>query len=203
MILIGLTGSIAMGKSTVGAMFAAMGAPVFDADMVVHSFYASKDAQRIGTEFPGVMREGVVDRGRLGEYVLGDDGAMARLEAIVHPVVEAARLSFLRRAAAGRARQAVVDLPLLLETGADRTVDVIAVVSAAAAVQKARALGRPGMTVERFKSILSRQTPDREKRRRAHFVIDTGGALEATREQAFDVLRCTAAMTGRSFSSDA
>jgi len=199
MILIGLTGSIAMGKSTVGAMFAELGAPVFDSDFVVHAFYSSPVASRVEAEFPGVFSGDAIDRRKLADYVLGDDSAMARLEAIVHPIVDAARDSFVRKAAAGRARQVIVDSPLLLETGAADSVDLVVVVSAPAPVQKARALARAGMTLERFESILSRQTPDQEKRRRAHYVVDTSGPLAATRGQARDLLRCTAGMSGRSF----
>ena len=198
MILIGLTGSIAMGKSTVGAMLAALGIPVFDSDSAVHEFYASPDAVRIEAEFPGVLQGGAVDRRKLAGYVLGDERAMTRLEAIVHPMVEAAKRAFVERAAATRARRVVVDSPLLMETGMERSVDVVVVVSAPAQVQQARALSRPGMTLERFQSLLARQTPDAEKRRRAHYVIDTRGALGATNNQARDLLRCTACMTGRS-----
>jgi dephospho-CoA kinase len=198
MILIGLTGSIAMGKSTVGAMFAALGVPVFDSDRAVHEFYASPDASRVEAEFPGVLRDGAIDRGNLAEHVLGDDSAMARLEKIVHPMVEAARGAFVRRAAAEHARRVVVDSPLLLETGRERSVDLIVVVSASPAVQEARALARLGMTPQRFHSLLARQMPDVEKRRRAHYVIDTSGPLERTNNQARDLLRSTAGMTGRS-----
>jgi dephospho-CoA kinase len=198
MILIGLTGSIAMGKSTVAAMFAAAGAPVFDSDAAVHAFYRSPEAQIIEAEFPGVSRDGAIDRNRLADRVVDDSSALARLEGIVHPVVEMAREAFVRKALAERARQVVIDIPLLLEIGADRSVDLVIVVSAPASVQKARALARPGMTRQRFESILARQASDREKRRRAHFVVDTGGPMEATMAQTRDILRCTAAMTGRS-----
>ena len=197
MLLIGLTGSIAMGKSTVGGMLPALGAPMFDSDAAVHAFYRSAEARRVDAEFPGVLHDGVVDRRKLAQYVLDNDAAMARLEAIVHPIVEAARANFLREAM-GRATRVVIDSPLLLETGAGRSVDLIVVVSAPAAVQKARAMARPGMTPKRFESILARQMPDQEKRRRAHFVVDTSGSLAATQAQARDLMRCTAGMTGRS-----
>jgi dephospho-CoA kinase len=198
MILIGLTGSIAMGKSTVAAMFAAAGAPVFDSDAAVHAFYRSPEAQIVEAEFPSVSRDGAIDRNRLADLVVGDSSALARLEGIVHPVVEMARKAFVQKALAERARQVVIDIPLLLEIGADRSVDLVIVVSAPASVQKARALARPGMTRQRFESILARQASDREKRRRAHFIIDTGGSMEATMAQMRDILRCSAAMTGRS-----
>jgi dephospho-CoA kinase len=198
MILIGLTGSIAMGKSTVAAMFAAAGAPVFDSDGAVHAFYRSAEAEIIEAQFPGVWRDGAIDRDRLADQLVGNQTALARLEAIVHPIVEMARKSFVQSALTARARQVVLDIPLLLEIGADRSVDLVLVVSAPASVQKARALARPGMTLQRFESILARQTPDREKRRRAHFVLDSSGSMEATMAQMRDILRCTAAMTGRS-----
>ena len=198
MILIGLTGSIAMGKSTVAGLFAQLGAPVFDADRTVHAFYASPQAMLVEAEFPGVLVDGAIDRRRLAEQVLSDAGAMRRLEAIVHPIVETARQSFVRAAWSARARQVIIDSPLLFETGAARGVDIVVVVSAALAVQKARALARPRMTPERFESILARQTPDRDKRRQAHFVVQTDCALAATKSQAMDVLRSTAGMPGRS-----
>ena len=198
MILIGLTGSIAMGKSTVGAMFAEMGAPLFDSDAAVHEAYAGAEAHRIEAEFPGVLRDGAVDRRKLAGYVLDDDRALARLEAIVHPMVEAARRAFVARASARGVRRVVIDSPLLMETGMESSVDLVVVVSAPSAEQRRRALARPGMTAERFEALLARQTPDPEKRRRAHFVIDTGGAIPATRKQARDLLRSAAGMTGRS-----
>lgn len=203
MIVVGLTGSIAMGKSTVGAMFAAEGAPLFDADSAVHALYRGSGAQAVETAFPGVLRQGAVDRNRLAEIVLGDSAALARLEGIVHPLVAKAQREFLLRAAAQGRRLVVIDIPLLFESGGDRSVDVIVVVSASEIAQKARALGREGMTRERFDKIVAKQTPDKEKRRRAHMVIDTSGAIEATRAQVRGFLRCTSGMIGRKASFDA
>lgn len=198
MIVVGLTGSIAMGKSTVGALFAAEGAPVFDGDSTVHALYRGEGVAAVEAAFPGVVREGVVDRDRLAQRVLGDGAALARLEGIVHPMVAQARREFLIRSAAQGRRLVVVDIPLLFETGGERSVDIIVVVSASQAAQRARALARGGMTRERFEQLIAKQTPDQEKRRRAHLVIDTNGAVETTRAQVRGFLRCTAPMIGRS-----
>ncbi|MGA2043869.1 MAG: dephospho-CoA kinase [Roseiarcus sp.] len=197
MIILGLTGSIAMGKSTVAAMFAAEGAPVFDSDAAVHAIYRSAGAQSVEAVFPGVLREGAIDRDRLAARVIGDPAALARLEGVVHPMVEAARREFLAGAAARNRRVVVVDAALLFESGADRSVDVILVVSASELVQKERAFARPGMTRARFEAMIARQTPDTVKRRRAHMVLDNNGPLEATRAQVGCVLRSVAAMAGR------
>jgi dephospho-CoA kinase len=202
-IVVGLTGSIAMGKSTVAAMFAGEGAPVFDADIAVHAFYRSPGAQAVESAFPGVLADGAIDRNLLAQRVLGDRAAIARLEAIVHPEVGKMRQAFLDAASAQGRRLVVVDIPLLFESGGDRAVDVVVVVSAPEIVQKARALAREGMTLQRFEQIIAKQTPDREKRRRAHMVIDTNGALEATRAQVQGFLRCAANMTGRRMARDA
>lgn len=196
MIVVGLTGSIAMGKSTAAALFAAEGVGLFDSDAAVHALYRGAGAAAIETAFPGVVREGAVDRDRLAQMAVGDGAALARLEAIVHPRVAEARREFVARAAAGGARLVVVDIPLLFESGADKTVDVIVVVSASADAQRARALKRAGMTAERFEALLAKQTPDSEKRRRAHFVIDANGGLDATRLQVRGFLRSAAAMIG-------
>jgi dephospho-CoA kinase len=195
-IVVGLTGSIAMGKSTAAAIFAAEGVLVFDADTAVHALYRSSEAQAIEAAFPGVLVAGAIDRDRLSRRVLGDSAALARLESIVHPLVGKARREFLRSAVAQSKRLVVVDIPLLFESGGEKSVDVVAVVSASEIVQKARALAREGMTFERFGRIIARQTPDSEKRRRAHVVIDTNGAIEATRAQLRGFLRCAAGTTG-------
>jgi dephospho-CoA kinase len=197
-IVVGLTGSIAMGKSTVGALFAAEGASVFDGDSTVHALYRGEGVAAVEAAFPGVVREGVVDRDRLAQRVLGDSAALARLEGIVHPMVAQARQAFLSRAAAEGRRLVVVDIPLLFETGGERSVDIIVVVSASQAAQRARALARGGMTCERFEQVIAKQTPDQEKRRRAHLVIDTNGAIETTRAQVRGFLRCAAPMIRRS-----
>ena len=196
MIIVGLTGSIAMGKSTVANMFAELGVPIFDADEAVRAFYAGDGAKAIEAAFPGVMVSGQVDRDRLGPQVLGDAEALKRLEGLVHPAVAQARAHFVERAAAAGRRLVIVDVPLLFETGGEDRVDFVIVVSAPASIQRARALARPGMTEAKLESILSRQTPDAEKRRRAHFVIDTGGSLEMTRAIVAQFMRSTAALPG-------
>lgn len=203
MIVVGLTGSIAMGKSTVAAMFAEEGAPVFDSDAAVHLLYRGPEAATIEAAFPGVLIGGAVDRDRLAQRVVGDSVALARLEAIVHPLVGKARDVFLARAAAERRRLVVIDVPLLFESGADRSVDAILVVSASEAVQKQRALAREGMTLARFDKIIARQIPDREKRRRAHMIIDANGPIETTRAQVRGFLRSAAAMPGKKIAADA
>jgi dephospho-CoA kinase len=197
MIIVGLTGSIAMGKSTVAAMFREAGAPVFDSDEAVHALYAGAGAGEIEEAFPGVLIEGAIDRARLSERVLNDSSALARLEAIVHPKVAEARGEFLKSAKAQGRRVVVVDIPLLFESSSEKSVHLIVVVSAPEPVQKARALARKGMTEERFAAIVGKQTPDREKRRRAHFVIETDCPFEATRAKTQGLLRSIAGMVGR------
>ena len=196
MIVAGLTGSIAMGKSTVSAMFAECGVPAFDADDAVREYYAGDGAKAVEAAFPGVTVEGQVDRERLGSRVLGDAEALQRLEGLVHPAVAQARVRFLERAAAAGRRLAIVDVPLLFETGGEASVDLVIVVSAPASIQRVRAMGRPGMTEAKLEAILSRQTSDAEKKRRAHFVIDTRGRLELTRAVVAQFMRSTAAMAG-------
>lgn len=194
MIVLGLTGSIGMGKSTTAAMFRDAGVPVHDSDAVVHALYRGAAVGPVEAAFPGVTREGAIDRALLSQRVLGDGAAMARLEAIVHPLVAQAREAFLDEARRAGARVAVLDVPLLFETGGDALVDAVVVVTADASVQKARVLARPGMTEERFAAILARQTPDSEKRRRADHLIDTGHGLEAARRRVAEVLRAVAGM---------
>jgi len=184
MIVLGLTGSIGMGKSTTADMFAAEGAVVWNADDAVHSLYAAGGAAvgPVGAAFPGVVVDGAVDRARLAEALGRDDAAFRRLERIVHPLVAQGRLGDLEAAAARGVRLAVLDIPLLFETGGEAAVDAVVVVTADADSQAERVLARPGMTRERFEAIVARQTPDAEKRRRADFVIDTGHGLEAARD---------------------
>jgi dephospho-CoA kinase len=189
MIVVGLTGSIAMGKSTLAQMLRELGAPVFDADAAVRELYRSETAGKVEAVFPGVLVEGAVDRERLARYVVNDAAAMKRLEAIVHPAVGERRTRFLDEARRAGARAAILDIPLLFETGGDRRVDVVLVISAPPDVQRARALERPGADAEKFEGLLARQTPDVDKRRRAHFVIDTSGSLADSRRQARDFLR--------------
>ena len=190
MIVLGLTGSIGMGKSTTTAMFAEAGALVWNADDAVHRLYARGGAavEPVGAAFPGVVVEGAVDRDRLAEALGRDEDAFRRLEAIVHPLVARGRQTDLAAAAARGVRLAVLDIPLLFETGGDRAVDAVVVVTADAAVQAERVLARPGMTRARFEAILARQTPDAEKRRRADFVIDTGEGLEPTRARVREIV---------------
>lgn len=194
MLVVGLTGSIAMGKSAVGRMFTSLGAPVFDADVAVREIYAGPRAQAVDAMFPGVLGEEGVDREKLAKHVLGDKDALRRLEGLVHPEVEKARLSFFAAARRAGLRLVVVDVPLLFETGGHASVDLVAVVTAGEDVQRARALERPGMTHGKLKQILSNQMDDAEKRRRAHVVIDTNCSLDDTREQVRQFLRAAAAM---------
>ena len=185
MIVLGLTGSIGMGKSTTAQMFADEGAVVWNADQAVHDLYAAGGAAvgPIGEAFPGVVIDGAVDRARLAEALGRDETAFRRLETIVHPLVAAGRAEDLAAARRRGVKLAVLDIPLLFETGGDRAVDAVVVVTADPEIQAARVLARPGMTRERFEAILARQTPDAEKRRRADFLIDTGRGLEAARAE--------------------
>ena len=185
MILLGLTGSIGMGKSTTTAMFADLGAVVWNADDAVHRLYAPGGAAvlPVGEAFPGVVVDGAVDRTRLAEALGKDDTAFRRLEAIVHPLVAQGRAADLEAARTAGVELAVLDIPLLFETSGDKAVDAVVVVTADPAIQAERVLARPGMTRERFDAILARQMPDAEKRARADFVIDTGRGLEAARDE--------------------
>ncbi len=185
MIIIGLTGSIGMGKSTTAEMFAGLGAPVYDADAEVRRLYAKGGAAvaPVEAEFPGVAPEGAIDRVRLADRVLGDPAALARLNAIVWPLMSGAREVFFQRARSQGAAIVVLDIPLLLETGGEKNVDTIVVVSAPPDLQRRRVLDRPDMTPAKFESILAAQMPDAEKRARADFVVDTSRGLEAAREQ--------------------
>jgi dephospho-CoA kinase len=190
MIKIALTGSIGMGKSTVAAMFERAGVPVFDADAVVRDLQGPGGALlvRIAQRFPGTVHNGVLDRDRLAEMVLEDPQQLAALEAIVHPAVYEARLAFIDRYRDAPAL--LFDIPLLFETGGQAEFDKVVVVSAPADVQRARVLGRSGMTIEKLNSILARQMPDEEKKARADFVIDTSGDLSTTEAQVRDILAC-------------
>ena len=190
MIILGLTGSIGMGKSTVAQMFADRGVPVFDADAAVHKLQGKggRLVTQIEAMFPGTTNSDGVDRKALGEQVLNDTPALRRLEALVHPAVGKERTEFLADNEA--APLIVFDIPLLFETGGESRVDKVVVVSAPADVQRARVLARPGMSEARFESILARQTPDAEKRARADFVIQTGGSLDETRGAVDAVIAC-------------
>jgi dephospho-CoA kinase len=190
MIRIALTGSIGMGKSTVAKMFERVGVPVFDADAVVRQLQGSGGAlvDKIGELFPGCVRSGTLDRDCLAEIVLGDPEKLAALEAVVHPAVRDARTLFIEQHRDSAAL--LFEIPLLFETGGEKEFEKVVVVSAPPEVQLARVLERPGMTFERFRSILARQMPDEEKRRRADFVIDTGTDLSTTESQVRDILAC-------------
>ncbi len=193
MIRIGLTGSIGMGKSTTAKMFAAEGVPVHDADATVHALYSGRAAPLIEAAFPGTVSDGKVDRTLLSPHVLGKPEAMKKLEAIVHPLVREEEQLFLQRARADHRRIVLLDIPLLFETGGEARVDVVVVVTADAEVQRDRVLARPGMSEDRFEAILAKQMPDAEKRRRAHFLVDTGRGMEAAKRQVRAILKALAA----------
>jgi dephospho-CoA kinase len=196
MLVLGLTGSVGMGKSTVAAMFAEKGVATFDADATVHAHYRGAAAPLVEAAFPGTVVDGAVDRKKLADKVIDSPPAIAKLEAIVHPLVREAENSFRARVAGEGRRVALLDIPLLLETGGESRVDAVVLVSAAPEIQAARVLERPGMTRERLAAILKRQMPDDEKRRRAHFIVDTGGDFAETWRQVDDVLRAVAGMAG-------
>ena len=197
MFILGLTGSIGMGKSTAARFFAEAGVPVHDADAVVHRLYEGEAAAAIEAAFPGTTAGGKVDRNKLAARVLGDAAALQRLEAIVHPLVQEAERRLLAEAAATGEKIAVLYIPLLFETGGDRRVDAVVVVSAPPDVQRARVLERPGMTIEKLESILSKQMPDAEKRRRADFVVDSSQGFESARAQVRAILDAVAKMPKR------
>ncbi|PLP57177.1 dephospho-CoA kinase [Mesorhizobium loti] len=182
MIVLGLTGSIGMGKSTAAKMFRETGVPVHDSDEAVHRLYAGAAAPLIEAAFPGVTRYGTVDRALLSQRVLGDAAALKTLEGIIHPLVRADADAFLARQRDAGKPLSVLDIPLLFETGGRDRVDKVVVVSASAEQQRGRVLARPGMTEEKFESILAKQVPDAEKRRLADYVVDTGSGFDVTRE---------------------
>ncbi len=190
MLLIGLTGSIGMGKSTTAAMFRDHGVPVYDADAAVHDLYDVGGAavEPVGQAFPGVVQGGAVDRERLRQAVLGNPEALQRLNAMVHPLVGLDRQGFLETARARGADMVLLDIPLLYETGGDARMDAVVVVSAPAEMQRERVLARPGMTPERLDAILAQQMADAEKRARAHYVVDTGRGLDHARVQVTEIV---------------
>jgi dephospho-CoA kinase len=197
MFVIGLTGSIGMGKTTTAGFFAELGVPVYDADQAVHRLYDGEAAPPIEAAFPGTTRGGKVDRKQLAAAVLDNPDALRKLEAIVHPLVRADECRFLKEAQAKGARAVVLDIPLLLETRGEKGTDAVVVVSAPADVQRARAMQRPGMTQEKLEAILRRQLPDSEKRRRADFVVDTSQGFAAAKAQVETILRAVATMPTR------
>ena len=196
MFIIGLTGSIAMGKSTTARLFAEAGVPVHDADAAVHKLYEGAAALAIEAAFPGTTRDGKVDRIALGHRVLGDAPALKRLEAIVHPLVRQSEQRFLREQEASGAKIVVLDIPLLFETGGENRVDAVVVVSAPEQMQRRRVLER-GVSSERLEALLARQIPDAEKRRRADFVVDSSQGIEPARAQVGGILAAVAKMPTR------
>lgn len=197
MFVLGLTGSLGMGKSTTARFFAEEGVPLHDADAAVHRLYEGEATPLIEAAFPGTTSGGRVDRDKLAKKVLGDSAAIKRLETIIHPLVGRAEARFLDEAARKDAAVVVLDIPLLFETGAERRCDAVVVVSAPADVQRARAFERPGMTEEKFQAILAKQMPDAEKRARADFVVDTSKGLDAARVQVREILGRIARMPKR------
>jgi len=188
MVILGLTGSIGMGKSTTAKLFAEAGVPVYDADATVHMLYEGQAAPAIEAAFPGATVDGKVDRNRLSARVVHDPAAIKRLEAIVHPMLGASRQKFLHDAEQSGAPVVVVDVPLLFETGGENRVDAVVVVTTTPEIQRQRILERPNMTEEKLDAILARQMPDAEKRKRANFVVDTSYGLDPVRARIRDIL---------------
>ena len=197
MFILGLTGSIGMGKSTTANFFREAGVPVHDSDAVVHRLYEGDAVGPVEAAFPGVTVEGKIDRARLAERLVGKPDAIKQLEAIVHPLVRAVSDRFVSDSASRVARVIVLDIPLLLETGGETKCDAIVVVSAPADVQRARVLKRPGMTAEKLDALLARQMSDAEKRARAHFVVDSSRSFDSARAQVHGILRAVASLPGR------
>ncbi len=197
MLILGLTGSIGMGKSTTAKLFAEAGVPVYDADAIVHKIYEGEAAPAIEAAFPGTTVDGKVDRNRLSAKVVHDPAAIKQLEQIVHPMLRASRQNFLEDAEQSGVPVAVVDVPLLFETGGEKHVDAVVVVTTSPELQRERILARDNMTGEKFDAILARQLPDAEKRKRADFVVDTSNGLDAVRAQIRDILREVAKMPRR------
>lgn len=195
--VLGLTGSIGMGKSTTAQLFVQRGVPLHDADAAVHGLHRGRAAVPIEAAFPGTVVDGAVDRAKLSAAVLGKPEALRRLEAIIHPLVREEEEAFLARCRREGAELAIIDVPLLLETGGESRCDAVLVVTAPAKVQRARVLARPGMTAEKLDAILSRQMPDAEKRRRAHFLVDTSRGLVAAERQVGSILMALAGRPGR------
>jgi dephospho-CoA kinase len=188
MIVLGLTGSIGMGKSTTAKLFAEAGVPVYDADATVHRIYQGEAAPAIEAAFPGTTVDGKVDRGRLSAQVVHDPKAMKKLEQIVHPMLRGYHQKFIDDAEQAGAPVAVIDVPLLYETGGEKRVDAVVVVTTTPEIQRQRILARDNMTSEKLDAILARQLPDAEKRRRADFVVDTSDGLDPVRARIRDIL---------------
>jgi dephospho-CoA kinase len=197
MFILGLTGSLGMGKSVTAKMFAEEGVRVHDADAAVHRLYDGAAVPAIEAAFPGTTAGGKADRGKLGQRVLGDKAALLRLEQIVHPLVREDEERFLAAARRDGAKVAVLDIPLLFETGGEKRCDAVVVVSAPAEIQRARAFEREGMNVEKFEAILAKQMPDTEKCARADFMVDTSRGFDAARAQVREILKAVATMPKR------
>ena len=195
--ILGLTGSIGMGKSTTAGFFREAGVPVHDSDAVVHRLYEGEAVGAVEAAFPGVAVDGTIDRAKLAQKLVGHPDAIRKLEAIVHPLVRAVSERFIAEQAAGGGRVIVLDVPLLFETGGETRVDAVVVVSAPADVQRARVLSRDGMTAERLDALLARQMSDAEKRARAHFVVDSSRSFDSARAQVHGILRAISASPGR------
>lgn len=196
MIIVGLTGSIGMGKSTTAQMFREFGVPVNDADEVVHALYRGEAVAPVEAAFPGTTKDGSVDRAELSRQLMAAPHRLPELEAIVHPLVRKKEQKFLARHAAVGAPFVILDIPLLFETGAEKRLDRIAVVTCSAKLQRERVLKRPGMTEEKFAMILARQVPDSEKRKRADYIIDTSDSFDVTRQQVKAIVDELAASNG-------
>jgi dephospho-CoA kinase len=193
-IVLGVTGSIGMGKSTTARLFAAHGAVLHDADAVVHALYRGPAVAAVGARFPAAIEDGMVDRTRLSALLAADPAALPELEAIVHPMVQAVEAERMAEARRQGRSMFVLDVPLLFETGGEKRVDVVIVASAPADIQAQRVLERPGMTPERLAAILARQMPDAEKRRRAHFIVETGRSKAESAVRVDGIVRALAAM---------
>ena len=197
MLILGLTGSIGMGKSTTAKLFAEAGVPVYDADATVHQLYEGEAAPAIEAAFPGTTSGGKVDRAKLSARVVHDPAAMKQLEQIVHPMLSAGRQKFFADAERSGVPVVVVDVPLLFETGGEKRVDAVIVVTAPAELQRQRVLARGTMDEEKLNSILARQLHDSEKRKRADFVVDTSHGLDPVRAQIKDILAAVVKMPRR------
>jgi len=200
--VLGLTGSIGMGKSATADIFRRFGVPVHDADLAVHQLYAGAAAPLIERAFPGSVAEGAVDRARLGAMVLDDPARLETLEAIIHPLVRAAEVAFLSRAQSSGAALAVLDIPLLFETGGQARCDAVLVVTAPDEVQRQRVLARPGMSAAKFEAIRLRQRPDAEKRGQAHFLVETSRGFHSAETQVRSILAALAGRPGRVLRSE-
>ncbi len=201
MVIVGLTGSIGMGKSTAAKRFADHGIPVFDADAEVHRLYDGEAAAAVEAAFPGTVIDGRVDRQRLGQAVIGDAQAMARLEAIIHPLVRQAERAFLAHHADRGAPMAVLEIPLLFETGTDALVDATVVLTAPPEVQRERVLSRPGMSAAKLEGLLGQQWPDAKKRAHADFVVDTSRPVEETARELDRIIELLKNKEGRALTA--